>query len=156
MVFVICDVVATLVQVAGAALIGAAESNGKDPGTANNILLAGLAFQVFSFLVFLGLLAVFLKNAKHVLFASTPSSQDARRSNGLGKVLGGIRVFVLALVAASLLVYLRTIFRLAETCQGVGGYASSREAFFGALEFAPVVLAVGALGVWHPGLFVGV
>ena len=37
------DVVATVVQIIGVALIGVAESKQKDFATANNILLAGLA-----------------------------------------------------------------------------------------------------------------
>lgn len=56
-----------------------------------------------------------------------------------------------ALASASLLIYLRTIFRLAETSQGVFGYLSTHQVFFGVLEFAPVVLAVWILAVWHPG-----
>lgn len=47
-VFVSADVVATIVQVAGAALIGLSESNRKSPDTGNHILTAGLAFQVLS------------------------------------------------------------------------------------------------------------
>ena len=139
-IFVTCDVVATIVQVAGAALIGVSESNRKSPDNGNNILLAGLAFQVFSFLLFLILLFVFLQKTRKLM-----------TSRGEG----GMMRFTLALLGASLLVYLRTIFRLAETSQGVGGYASSHEAFFGALEFAPVVAAVGMLGWWHPGRLVG-
>ena len=66
-----------------------------------------------------------------------------------------MQMYTLALMASSLLVYLRTCFRLAETSQGVGGYASSHETFFGALEFAPIVVAIGLLGWWHPGRLVG-
>lgn len=139
-VFVTADVVATVVQVAGAALIGVAESNRKSPVTANNILLAGLVFQVFSFLLFLILLAIFILNA---------------RKAAVSRGEGGMMRFTAAVVISSLLVYLRTIFRLAETAEGVGGYASSHEAFFGALEFAPVVLAVSILGWWHPGRLFG-
>lgn len=139
-VFVTADVVATVVQVAGAALIGVAESNRKSPTTANNILLAGLAFQVFSFLLFLTLLGIFIVNA---------------RKAAVSRGEGGMMRFTAAVVGASLLVYLRTVFRLAETAEGIGGYAGSHEAFFGALEFAPVVLAVGVLGWWHPGRLVG-
>jgi hypothetical protein len=47
-VFITCDVVATVVQILGAAMVGVAQSNSKDPTTANNILLGGLAFQAFS------------------------------------------------------------------------------------------------------------
>ena len=60
-------------------------------------------------------------------------------------------VFMLAVTVASFLVYLRTVFRLAETAQGLFGGVSTNEKFFGTLEFAPVVLAVGILAVWHPG-----
>lgn len=131
-VFVAADVGTTLAQVAGASLIGASESNNRSPDRGNNILLAGLTVQVASFLAFLVLLGAFL------------ASPDARQKVSL-------RQFYAALVASSLLVYLRTIFRLAETAGGVGGYASSHEAFFGALEFAPIVVAIILLGWWHPG-----
>ncbi|KAL9096808.1 MAG: hypothetical protein Q9163_006402 [Psora crenata] len=162
-VFVISDVLATIVQITGAALIGVSESNGKSPDTANNILLAGLAFQVFSFLLFLLLLAFFYFKARKVvtgagdhdaLPSSTVTSSPSHQRSQTRKRLGGMKAFNVAFVTASLLVYLRTIFRLAETSEGVGGYLSSHEAFFGALEFAPVIMALAALGVWHPGLWI--
>ncbi|KAL9596886.1 MAG: hypothetical protein Q9219_005512 [cf. Caloplaca sp. 3 TL-2023] len=139
--FIASDVGATVVQVAGAALIGSAESNRKSPDTGNNILLAGLAFQVASFLVFLVLLAMFLTKVRRVM------KDDAGR--------GVMRRYAFALAVSSLLVYLRTCFRLAETAQGVYGYASTHEPFFGALELAPVVIAIALLAWWHPGRLVG-
>lgn len=137
--FVTSDVIATITQVAGAALIGSSESNNKSPDTGNNILLGGLAFQVFSFFIFLVLLFKFLSRAR-----------KAATSRGEG----GMMQFSAAVVVSSLLVYLRTIFRLAETADGIGGYASSHEAFFGALEFAPIVVAILILGWWHPGKWI--
>jgi hypothetical protein len=50
---------------------------------------------------------------------------------------------------ASLLVFMPIIFRLAEASQGVGGYLSAHELFFGVLEFSPVGVAVLLLTVWH-------
>ena len=134
--FVTSDVVATITQVAGAALIGSSESDNKSPDTGNNILLAGLAFQVFSFLLFLILLFTFLAKAR-------------KSATSTGE--GGMMRFSGVVVLSSLLVYLRTIFRLAETADGIGGYASSHEAFFGALEFAPIIVSILMLGWWHPG-----
>lgn len=125
---------------AGAALIGKAESDRNDPTMANNILLAGLAFQTFAFLVFLIVLGFFVA----VL----------ARDRAIGPKLGGKRTFIIALYTASVLIFLRLIFRLAETSQGVLGYLSTHEAFFGALEFAPVVLAVWILAIWHPGRWI--
>lgn len=134
-VFVISDIVATIVQIAGAASIGKAESNRKDPTTANNILLAGLAFQVFSFLIFIVLLAIFLYRVRKVSAAA-------------------MRPFTMALCAATFLVYLRTCFRLAETAEGLQRTLSTHEVYFGCLEFAPIVVAVFIFNFWHPGKWV--
>jgi RTA1 like protein len=133
--FVACDVVSTVIQVAGAASIGKAESDRKDPTTSNDVLLAGLAFQCFAFLNFFIILGLFVL------------SLAGRQGNGLV----GMRRFIVSLIIASLLVFLRLLFRLAETAQGVFGYLMEHEAFFGALEFAPVVVAVLMLAIWHPG-----
>ncbi|KAI9806463.1 MAG: hypothetical protein M1833_003650 [Piccolia ochrophora] len=133
--FVVSDVVATGVQVAGAASIGKAQSNRKDPTTANNILLAGLAFQAVSFLLFIVLLSIFLFRAR--------------------KVAGTTMMpFTLALCASTLLVYLRTCFRLAETAEGLMESLSSNEVYFGCLEFAPIVVAVYIFNFYHPGKWV--
>lgn len=131
-VFITCDVIATLVQIAGAALVGVAYSNQKKPTTYNHILLAGLAFQVFSFAVFLVVLAWNLTKARR-----SPAAID--------------QGFIVALVVATLAVYLRTCFRLAETAEGLMQNLSTHEAFFGCLEFAPVVVAVFLFAYWHPG-----
>lgn len=131
-IFIVCDVVATIVQVAGAALVGIAYSNQNDPTTPNNILLAGLAFQVFSFAMFLIVLFWTLIKAR---------KSPATISRG----------FIAALVVATLAVYLRTCFRLAETAEGLMEELSTHEAYFGCLEFAPIVVAVYLLTYWHPG-----
>ena len=63
------------------------------------------------------------------------------------------QLFVLLLIAA-LLVELRTAFRLAEAAGGVYTYLGTHEAFFGCLEFVPIVLAVLPLVYlgWTTGL----
>ena len=135
--FITADVLTTIMQIAGAALVGSSESNGKDPHTGNNILLAGLAVQTVSFTMFLLVL---------LLFRISLGRDGGARSHVRSK-----DVFIVAVAGASLLVYLRTVFRLAETAQGLFAYVSTHEKFFGTLEFAPVVLAVWILAIWHPG-----
>ncbi|KAF2424947.1 RTA1 like protein [Tothia fuscella] len=141
LIFIISDVVSTGVQIAGAALIGKAESNRQDPTTPNNILLAGLAFQVFTFFIFLILTSIFLWKSRH----ATGVREKHNSPRGVKKS------FLVAFVVATLAVYLRTCFRLAETAQGLYGYLSVHETFFGCLEFAPIVVAVVLLNIWHPG-----
>ena len=111
-----------------------------DPTTGNNILLAGLAIQSFSFTAFLTILTMFrVALARDFNLKYTIRAKDQ---------------FILAIAIASLLIYLRTLFRLAETAEGLFGSISTNEVFFGTLEFAPVVLAVWILAIWHPGRWV--
>ena len=88
-VFISSDAVMTVVQICGAAMIGAAESKNKDPTTGKNILMAGLCVQVISFFVFLVLLGVFLRKSRKVLWQQK-----------------GKKAFIVAFVAATMLVYL--------------------------------------------------
>jgi uncharacterized membrane protein len=131
-IFITCDVVATIIQVAGAALVGVAYSNRKNPNIPNNILLAGLVFQVFSFAVFLFILIWTLRRAQ-----KSPVSINSG--------------FLIALIVATLAVYLRTCFRLAETAEGLMQSLSTHESFFGCLEFTPIVVAIYLFTYWHPG-----
>lgn len=129
--------IATVTQVAGAALIGVRESNREDPTTANNILLGGLAYQVFSMGVFVILTGWFLFRARATIRTTRLSTFSA--------VFG----------VATVLIYLRTCFRLAETAQGLNGKLQTNEEFFACLEFAPIALAVLLYAVWHPGRCLG-
>lgn len=52
-------------------------------------------------------------------------------------------------------VYLRTIFRLAETAEGLMQTLSTHEVYFGCLEFLPIVVAVYVFIWWHPGKWLG-
>ncbi|KAL6720102.1 phospholipid-translocating ATPase rsb1 [Lecanora helva] len=139
--FITADILCTIIQITGAALTGSAESNHRSPTTPNNILLSGLVIQTFFFTLFLVLLCTFYHT---VLPSSSPGPPAVR-----AKI-----PFFVALLGASLLVYLRTIFRLAETSQGVFGNLSTHEGYFAGLEFAPVVVAVAGLGGWHPGRWI--
>jgi hypothetical protein len=135
-VFISSDAVMTVVQICGAALIGAAESKTKDPTTGKNILMIGLIIQVASFFVFLILLGIFLSKSKKVLW-------DQK----------GKKAFIVALVSATVLVYLRTCFRLTEVAQGVKAYLFTHEDFFACLEFAPIAGAMVLFNIFHPGWF---
>jgi hypothetical protein len=132
-IFITCDVVATVIQIVGAALIGVAYSNRRDPSTPNHILLAGLVFQAATFAVFVGLLGLFIWRARAGAF----------------KAAG--KVFYASFGLAVMFIYLRICFRLAETAQGLEGELQSHEVYFGTLEFMPVIIALALLAVWHPG-----
>ena len=135
-IFIACDVIATIVQITGAALVGRAYSDGGDPNVPNKILLAGLAFQVCAFAVFIIILVVFLTKSRKVT-----SKQ--------------FKIFAAATFFATLAVYLRTCIRLAETSEGLLEYLSTHEVIFGCLEFLPIILAVYIFIYFHPGRWLG-
>ncbi|GAA99095.1 uncharacterized protein L969DRAFT_94277 [Mixia osmundae IAM 14324] len=146
-IFVGLDIATTALQSAGASLIGVAESSsqsqqGSAPLTAdqaNHILLAGLAAQCAAFLVYLGILTVIVRRSM------LRQRQDADLPN-LPKSL------IVVLVSTSLLILTRTVFRTAETGEGLFSYASSHEYLFGILEYTPIVLSVAiwaAFPLWR-------
>ena len=59
-IFLSFDIITIIVQIAGAASIGSAESNNNSPTVPNDILIAGLSAQTASFAVFLVLMSVSL------------------------------------------------------------------------------------------------
>ena len=136
-VFITSDVVATIIQITGASLVGVAYSNQKDPSMPNNVLLAGLAFQVFDFALFCICLVLFLWKSRNALHPP------------------GWKAFSAAVCLATAMVYIRTCVRLAETAQGLQHYLSTHEVIYGCLEFAPIVIAVYLFMYWHPGRWLG-
>jgi hypothetical protein len=121
-IFVIIDVVTIALQVLGAAFIGVSESakaNDRvpfiDTDSANDILLAGLAVQTFSFLVF----QIILLRAALASRRTGSVGHEKELENGLQPQRSQLRsLFFLILGLSSFAIWVRTIFRLAETAEG--------------------------------------
>lgn len=144
-IFISADVACTLLQITGASLIGNRTSKQQDPTQANNILIAGLAVQTASSLLFLSIMVQVMVTC----------SRSASNNKELEAEWRKKRAASIGICLAALLVFLRTVFRLAESADGVFGYLSSHEVFFGSLEFAPIVLSLVLLSIWHPGRIFG-
>lgn len=144
--FITSDVVTTVMQIAGAAGIGAAESNAEDPKKFNDILIAGLAVQTFSTIVFLVILIVYL-------FSHRGEQGDCRSTRFQTTSKYASTSSLLCLFAAAFLIFARTVFRLGEAADGVLGPASSNEILFALLDYFPITLAVIALIFAHPGRY---
>ena len=117
------DVITTGLQVAGAALIGVSESRRSTGQSApltttqaNDILLAGLAVQSASFLIFLGLAAlVWRRNKRHTVFNDAEITGEKPTQPVSGRIPSR---YFFVLFLSSLAIWLRTLFRLAETAEG--------------------------------------
>lgn len=91
-----------------------------------------------------------LTRATQILYLAILTRVGAAAYRYRASLPNRLTVFVSMLWIASVLVLVRLIFRLAETSVGVFGYLMVHEAFFGTLEFLPILGAMTILAVWHP------
>lgn len=109
-------------------------------------MVAGLVFQVVSLLVFMGLWLEFIyrlhktsESAKDVRFFEL---RDSKKFTWFQYSLG----------AAVVLIFIRSVYRVAELQQGFNGPIANDEVSFMILEGPMIFLAVLAMTVLHPGI----
>lgn len=109
-------------------------------------MVAGVVFQVVSLLIFTGLWLEFVfrlrrinESAKAVHFVEL---RDTKKFTWFQGALG----------AAVVLIFIRSVYRVAELQQGFNGPIANDEVSFMILEGPVILLAVLAMTVLHPGI----
>jgi hypothetical protein len=105
-----------------------------------NIVLAALVLQLVWFLAFIGVAALFQYRMRAFPTMVVQSRSDIRWQRYLG-----------SLYLVSILVLIRSIFRVAEYAQGSDGYLQSHEAFFYLFDSIPMFALMVWLNWEHPG-----
>ncbi|KAI8575114.1 hypothetical protein K450DRAFT_216180 [Umbelopsis ramanniana AG] len=173
-VFISSDVVALLLQAAGGAMASISTPGSSSQHIGINIMVAGVAWQVFSLAIFALLSFDFflrVRAAKRSLYAVNHSQTSAyltlaEPSKKPDVVLFNpafaeirlrprFRFFIFAIFAASVFIFVRSVFRCAELSGGFGGPLANEEITFMVLEGCMMILACTLLTVLHPGLVVG-
>ncbi|KAI1028168.1 hypothetical protein LB504_012535 [Fusarium proliferatum] len=154
--FIPCDVLSLVLQAAGGVIASIALQDSKSLTTGDNIMIAGLALQVFTLLVFIGLCADFmmsLHQRKRELGAAVVLPQDP----ALTKVRDSWQFmgFKVALGLAIMLVLWRCSYRVAELNQGWTGPITFNQYLFVGMEPVLITAAVYALAFFHPALCMG-
>ncbi|KAJ5206867.1 RTA1 domain protein [Penicillium cf. griseofulvum] len=147
-IFIACDVVCLILQSAGGAITstaGMSNTSLRDLGI--NVMIAGLACQVVSLAGFVGLA---------VDFAIRVRRQQAQRPSSLPSVVWETgwkwKAFVTSLVVATITIFIRSCFRVAELKGGFGSDLANDQVAFMILEGAMIIIACSALTAIHPGL----
>ena len=112
-------------------------------------MVAGVVFQVVSLLIFMGLCLEFMFRLRR----TSESAQDVRFVE-----LRGAKKFAwfqYAVGAAAVLIFIRSVYRVAELQQGFDGPIANDEVSFMILEGPMIFLAVVATTVLHPGIAFG-
>jgi hypothetical protein len=123
--------------------------NGESSKKGDNVMIAGLAFQVATMLVFILISADFawrtFRNRK-VLPQPVPNHGEAKPNRSLR-----FKSFLVALTLSTLCIFTRCVFRVAELSQGWRGHLATTQKYFIGLEGAVVVASVLLLNLRHPG-----
>jgi hypothetical protein len=152
-IFVGCDILALVLQAIGGGMAATAKDK-KGSRTGVNIMIAGLISQVITMTLLLALWADFALRTRRAKLAGNLS----RTQPPLYDHLRSTKDFMFqqwALLAATILIFVRCIYRVAELWDGFSGHLANEEATFMVFEGPMIILAVGALTVFHPGRIFG-
>jgi len=129
-----------------------ASHNNESVETGDNIMIAGLAFQVFTLLLFMAAVVDFALRTmrRHRKLGASALDQDAnlRAARGSWRFRG----CVAALALATICIFWRSVFRVAELSNGWEGYLMARQDLFVGFEGVMVVVACLVLNIFHPSL----
>jgi RTA1 like protein len=152
-IFIPCDFISLLMQAAGGGLASAESHSGKSPDTGDNIMVAGLAFQVLTLAIFICLCLDFgfntLKRWKELGEGALDPQHAQLRSSR--KFKG----FLVALALSTICILIRSVYRVAEMGEGWTGHLIKQQWLFFGLEGIMVIVAVISLNVFHPAVCFG-
>ena len=148
-IFIPCDVVSLLLQAAGGGIASAASNENKSPDVGDHIMVTGLAFQVLTLAVFICLCTDFAVRTLTRMRKMGDAALDPTHARLRGSIM--FKSFVVALAFATLCIFIRSVYRVAELSEGWEGALIKNQYTFIGLEGAMVIVAVLALNIFHPG-----
>ena len=150
-VFIPCDVLSLVLQAAGGGIASVASHQNKSPRLGDHIMVAGLAFQVFTLLVFMVLCGDFaVRTVRRMRMMGAGQALDPTHAKLRGSKL--FRAFLGALTLATVCIFVRSVYRVVELGEGWEGALIKNQGLFIGLEGVMVVVAVLLLNLFHPGL----
>ncbi|KAF2675155.1 RTA1 like protein, partial [Microthyrium microscopicum] len=147
-IFITCDVVSLILQGGGGAYAAYLAQREKMPDNGNYTMIGGLSFQALTLLVFLSLGADFgIRTIKAYKNGGTMNENpEARRLRSSKR----FRAMLASLTLAAILIFMRSIYRVAELSEGWKGDLMSTESFVIWLESVPVAISGFLLAIFHP------
>lgn len=142
-IFITCDMVSIILQAAGGGIASGAP-NSRILEIGKNVMLAGLATQVTTLLIFGALAADFAFSVYKNRGSLHPATTELRRD-------WLFEVFVAALYMAYGAILIRCCYRVAELCGGWGSSTMHGVALFIGLDSSPIAFVAIVLNVGHPG-----
>ncbi|KAJ7740490.1 RTA1-like protein [Mycena maculata] len=148
-IFLSCDIVALVVQALG----GGIASSSQTIATANlgsNIMLGGIVFQFVAICVYTALGVDFLRH-----YAASRPVRALISSSERGVLDARLKVMLAALGFSTLVLLIRSVYRIVELADGWHGKVITTEVYFNVLDGGMITLAIFTMNFCHPGIFLG-
>ncbi|KAF2858952.1 RTA1-domain-containing protein [Piedraia hortae CBS 480.64] len=142
-IFVSCDIVSILTQSAGGGVAASAEDNPKTVELGDNLMIAGLAFQVFTMFVCMCLAAEF----GYKVYRQPVGVEKSR------ELSGKFNYYAICCSVAFVAIFIRCVYRLPEMAGGWGNSLMRNETAFMVLDGMMIAIAIILLTIAHPAIF---
>ncbi|KAJ5131231.1 uncharacterized protein N7515_007270 [Penicillium bovifimosum] len=149
-IFVTGDVLSFLLQCAGGGLMSTGSSMHE---TGSNVTIGGLIIQLLFFGFFVIVTTVFHARINRQPTSKSQADRDLTRGDGW-KRRNWVTILV-GLYLVSILILVRSIFRLVEYIQGYDGYIMTHEVFMYVFDAVLMWLAMVVMNVYHPAEILG-
>lgn len=122
----------------------------EDPTVGNNIMIAGLAFQVLTLFIFMILCTDFALRTHKRYKALGQAAFD--QNPMFVKLREGwkFKAFLAALTLATICIFWRSVYRVVELSEGWTGHLIRQQWLFVGFEGVMVIVACLALNLFHP------
>ena len=126
-----------------------ASHQNKDVKPGDNIMVAGLAFQVFTLLMFIILCSDFaIRTLRRMKTLGSATALDPTHAKL--RASWSFQGFLCALALATLCIFIRSTYRVAELGEGWEGALIKTQSLFIGLEGVMVIIACLVLNAFHP------
>ena len=147
-IFVGCDLLSLILQSIGGAIASiATKPAATDLGV--NIMIAGLISQIISMIIFFVLWGDFVMRVRKAKAAGKHDAEaplyDSLRAAGI------FRWFQWSLFIATALIFIRSVYRVAELWEGFDSHLANDEVTFMIFEGPFIIIAVLLMTIFHPG-----
>ncbi|OOQ81747.1 Protein RTM1 [Penicillium brasilianum] len=145
-IFVTGDVIAFAMQAAGGGIMASGTISALKIG--EHITIGGLCVQLVFFTIFVITAVIF-----HMRIRSRQTGQTAKvRQEGGAYIIRSWESILWGLYIASILILVRSVFRLVEYAQGNDGHLISHEAFMYVFDATLMFFAMVVMNVLHPSM----
>ncbi|KAJ6496238.1 RTA1-like protein [Mycena sanguinolenta] len=144
-VFLPCDIISLVVKGIGGGMASSApDLSGANRG--GRVMLGGIAFQFLVIIIFSALVCDF---TLRYLFDRPVRTEGGQR----GILTPRLKTMLIALVFSTVVLFIRSVYRLIELSGGWEGRIIHTEVYFNVLDGGMVTLAIFTFNFVHPGIF---